>query len=77
MRVADRLSNLVEIGFTQSLIELSPEIRRHAAHLGRHPPKRAQHRRKVLRPDDDNQDDCDNNKLGPADIKHPTRPTYP
>jgi hypothetical protein len=68
--VAQRPANIVEVSFLQRFVELLAEIIRHAAHLRHHLAERPKHWRQILRTHHDDQDDGDNDELGPADIKH-------
>src|SRR5690606_29507151 len=54
-------------------IELAAEFAGHLAQISGHLPERPQHRRQVFRPNHHDENNPDDEKFGPADIKHSTR----
>src|SRR5262249_54740425 len=60
----------VELSFAQRFVELILEVARHALHLGRPAPEAAENARQVLRADDDDRHDRDDQQLRPTDIEH-------
>ena len=68
--LVDLFLEVGHLGFADGFLELALKFGRHAAQL-RHPlPDRAQHSRQFLRPDRDQRDDADDEKLAPPDVKH-------
>ena len=66
----DLLLELGQLGLAHRFLKLSLELGGHPAHLADPLPGSAQHRRQLLRPDHDERDDADDDKLSPVELQH-------
>lgn len=68
--VVNCLLDITQLRFSQRLVKLTPEFRRHSAKFFCRPSKSAQHLRQVLGTDHNDQHYCDDQKFRPTDIQH-------
>ena len=74
--VADRLQvllDVLELGLAHRVHELALKVGRHAPHLRIGLAELAEHARQLLRPDDDQGDDPDDDQFAGVEIKHVER----
>src|SRR5262249_5942185 len=68
--IVDLFLEIGHLGFAQRFLELALKLGRHAPDFGGPLPDRAQHRRQLLRPDDNQRHHGDNDKLSPCNVEH-------